>query len=342
MPGSLNKILFTFPLFLFILFGGSSPAQNSHYVFFYNVENLFDYFDDPQTNDGSFTPKGEYHWTKERFNDKINMIYKTVIACCEGNFPDIIGLAEIENRWVLEQLVNKTPLKEVPYGIVHKESPDMRGIDVALLYRKDRVMHVDFDFIAVSASGKHAFQSRDILYFKCKMESAILHFYINHWPSRSEGYLESKEKRILAAKVLRSSIDTLIKKETNPRILIMGDFNATPNEDCLAKILKSSVSPKDSNYSLVNLSKRWLKNKQGTICRSGQWEIFDQFICSRNLINGDTVLIKYSDTQICYLPFLLEKYKNNLGVKPFRTYLGPAYHGGISDHLPIVTIIIGK
>jgi hypothetical protein len=343
MQGSLNRILSVILFLFFIMICGRSLAQKSHYVIFYNVENLFDYFDDPLTNDEAFTPLGDYHWTKEKFNTKIRMIYKAIVAGCEGNFPDIIGLAEVENRWVLEQLISKTPLKEVPYGIIHKESPDIRGIDVSLLFRKDRVIPVDINFLAVSDSGKRAFLSRDILYFKGKIEGAAINFYINHWPSRSEGYVESKGKRALAAKVLKTNIDSLRKKVINSRILIMGDFNATPKEDCLQKILKASLhSNRDENYFLTNLSATWLKHREGTICRAGQWDVFDQFICSQNLITGDTVTIKPSDTRICFLPFLLEKDKNHLGTKPFRTYLGPAYHGGISDHLPIATIIKGN
>jgi predicted extracellular nuclease len=304
------------------------------------VENLFDYFDDPLTDDEAFTPQGEYHWTKERFNAKIRMIYKAIIAGCEGNFPDIIGLAEVENRWVLEQLIAKTPLKEVPYGIIHKESPDARGIDVALLFRKDRVIPMDFNFLSVSDRGKNAFNSRDILHFKGRIDRTAINFYVNHWPSRSEGYVESKEKRNLAAEVLRSNIDSLIRTEITPRILIMGDFNATPKEECLKKNLKANpFSNENKNFTLTNLSAGWLKHQEGTIYRAGQWEIFDQFICSQNMITGNMVQISTSDTRICSLPFLLEKDKNYPGKKPFRTYLGPAYHGGISDHLPIVTII---
>lgn len=343
MRGSLNRIL-PIIIFLFsVLICGRSTAQTNHYIIFYNVENLFDYFDDPLTDDEAFTPKGEYHWTKERFNAKIRMIYKAIIAGCEGNFPDVIGLAEVENRWVLEQLIARTPLKEVPYGIIHKESPDARGIDVALLFRKDRVIPMDFNFLRVSDKGKNAFSSRDILYFKGRIDRTAINFYVNHWPSRSEGYVESKEKRNLAAGVLRSDIDSLIKKEITPRILIMGDFNATPKEECLKKILKANPFPnEDKNSILTNLSAVWLKYGEGTIQRAGQWEIFDQFICSENMITGDTVQISKSGTRICSLPFLLEKDKNYLREKPFRTYLGPAYHGGISDHLPIVTIIKGN
>jgi len=115
----------------------SAEAQTKYNIVFYNVENLFDTWDDPLTSDEEFTPQNERHWTRERFENKIKMIYKTLITAGNGQFPDIIGLAEVENLWVIEQLITKTPLSKVPYGIIHKESPDPRGIDVALLYRKD-------------------------------------------------------------------------------------------------------------------------------------------------------------------------------------------------------------
>jgi len=152
-------------------------AQKRYTIVFYNVENLFDIWDDPATADDEFTPRGERHWTMQRFEDKIRMIYKALITAGEGQFPDIIGLAEVENRWVVEQLINHTPLNRVPYGIIHKESPDPRGIDVALLYRKDRVKPVDFGFIPVSGYGKNPFQSRDILHFTAQLGNDQIDFF---------------------------------------------------------------------------------------------------------------------------------------------------------------------
>ena len=339
MNGPFKWILFLLTLYLSFFLNVGLQAQADYHIIFYNVENLFDTYDDPITEDEAFTTWGQNHWTIKRFNQKISMIYKTIITSCKGNFPDVIALAEIENIWVLEQLISRTPLKKYPYGIIHKESPDPRGIDVALLFRKDRITPVNFDFYGVFSKGINAFVSRDILYFTGQISGNPIHIFINHWPSRSGGYLETKEKRNIAAKILRASIDTLLAHDANAKILIMGDFNATPKEECLTRILEASAfSGSEDNNSLINLSSDWLKNRRGTICRNGQWEIFDQIICSRNLLDSG-IRIKTGDTKICFLPFLLEPDRNYMGKKPFRTYLGPVYHGGISDHLPITTVL---
>lgn len=339
MQGSLKWILSSLTI-CFFLICVHVKAQSNYHVVFYNIENLYDTFDDPFINDEAYTPKGQNHWTKKRFIAKELMIYKAIIAACKGQYPDIIGLAEVENRWVVEQLIERTPFVKVPYGIIHKESPDPRGIDVALLYRKDRIKPIDYEHIKVSATGKNEFVSRDILHFTGEMEGIKIHFFINHWPSRSGGYIETKEKRNIAAKILRFRIDSLLILEPSARILIMGDFNATPDEQCLTGILKSYPYPGSKSInSLVNLSSIWLKNNEGTICRAGQWEIFDQIICSANLIESEIMRIIPGETRICNQSFLMEPDRKYLGKKPFRTYLGPVYHGGVSDHLPVVTVL---
>ena len=154
-------------------------AQKDYVVIFYNVENLFDTKDDPLTSDEEFTPASERHWTTQRFENKLKMIYRTLIAAGEGQFPDIIGLAETENLWVIEQLISQTPLNKVPYGIIHKESPDPRGIDVAILYRKDRIKALDYEHLPVNHKGEYSFVSRDILHFTAEIENEQIHFYIN-------------------------------------------------------------------------------------------------------------------------------------------------------------------
>ena len=340
MQGTLKMVL-TFSVLSYFMVVVPAKAQESYSIVFYNVENLYDTFDDPNVDDEAFTPGGQNHWTKKRFDTKVKMIYKAIIAASKGQFPDIIGLAEVENRRVIGQLISGSPLKKVPYGIIHKESPDPRGIDVALLYRKDRIKPIDYEHIEVSATGKDAFVSRDILHFTGELDGIKIHFFINHWPSRSGGYVETKKKRDITAKILRRRIDSLQILDPEARILIMGDFNATPTEQCFEDILKDFPYPgsKDIN-SLVNLSAKWLKNNEGTICRNGQWEIFDQIICSENLLKTDLIRLIPEKTAIGRQQFLLEPDHKYLGKKPFRTYLGPVYHGGISDHLPVVTILI--
>ena len=324
-------------LFLFqAIVGFSQEAQNNYQVIFYNVENLFDTRDDTLTSDEEFTPMGDRHWTRKRFEDKLKMIYKTLITAGNGQFPDIIGLAEVENLWVVEQLIATTPLKKVPYGIIHKESPDPRGIDVALLYRKDRIKPIDYQFIKVSSSGKYNLISRDILNFTANLGEERIHFFVNHWPSRSGGYVETVEKRNIVARILKSNLDSLFAKNQKANILLMGDFNATPNEKCFTSILKALPFPGNKGPSfLINLSTSWTKKAEGTIRNGGQWEVFDQMIISYNLLNNNTLKIIPELSGICRFGFLLEPDPTFLGEKPFRTYMGPTYHGGISDHLPV-------
>ena len=331
-------------LFLLLFLSSQLPGQTkqliNYRIIFYNTENLFDPFDDPSTNDEEYTPTGKSHWTMSRLNDKAMMVYRAIISASNGHFPDIIGLAEIENLWIIEYLIKNTPLKEANYGIIHKESPDPRGIDVALLYKKETITPVDFNFIPVHGSKSKRFSSRDILHFEAKINKETIHFFVNHWPSRSGGYIETLGKRNIAARIMRSALDSILAKAPQSKFLLMGDFNATPEEECFTKILGASLQPEKNNSpSLFNLSQLWLKSGSGTIRTKGRWEIFDQFICSGNLLNGNGLSISTSKTTICKENFLLEEDKRYLGQKPRRTYLGPVYQGGASDHLPISTVI---
>lgn len=331
------------PLLTFLLFCLCLSAQNrqakSFRIVFYNVENLFDPFDDPATNDDEYTPAGKCHWTMAKLDRKIMMVYRALMAASNGQYPDIVGLAEIENLWTIEYLLKNTPLKKGGYGIIHKESPDPRGIDVALLYRKSTVVPVDCNFIPVRGSGRNSFSSRDILHFKAKLNQETVHFFVNHWPSRSGGYNETRGKRDIAARVARRAIDSLLADAPHGKLLLMGDFNATPDEACFSKILRASLQPHPNPSELCNLSQFWLKNKTGTIRTKGRWEIFDQFICSYNLLNNSGLHISIPSTSICTADFLLEEETKYLGKKPFRTYQGPIYHGGVSDHLPVTTLL---
>lgn len=341
MPGILKWILLCVAIYL----ATDLPvaAQKKYNVVFYNVENLFDTGDDPETSDEEFIPQSVRHWTRQRFEDKIRMIYKALITAGEGQYPDIIGLAEVENLWVIEQLISKTPLNKTPYGIIHKDSPDPRGIDVALLYRKDRIKPIDFEFIPISGVGKYAFKSRDILHFAAELEKEQIHFFVNHWPSRSGGYVETKEKRNITAQILRRSLDSLLIKDRDAKIIIMGDFNATFNEKCFSTILKALPYPGNDNpLFLINLSTLWTRRAEGTIRNGGQWEVFDQMICSHNLLTNNILQIDPEQGGICDFNFLLEPDPTYLGKKPFRTYMGPVYHGGTSDHLPVKICIVVK
>ena len=336
----MTQLVFLIVLLLSGKLAGQAQPSKEYRVVFYNTENLFDPFDDPSTNDDEYTPAGKNHWTLSKLENKVRMVYRAIITAADGNYPDIIGLSEIENLWVLEYLMKNTPLGAENYGIVHKESPDPRGIDVALLYRRQTVRPLDYLFLPVHGKATSRFSSRDILYFKAKIGEEVIHFLVNHWPSRSGGYMETRGKRDLAARIARKSLDSLRIVDPAGKILLMGDFNATPEETCLTKILGANCHQLRADSSqLVNLSQCWLAGSFGTIRTKGKWEIFDQFICTDNLLKGIGLIISPAETTICRAEFLLEPDERYLGKKPFRTYLGPIYHGGVSDHLPIATLL---
>ena len=288
-------------------------------VIFWNVENYFDPFDDPLTNDNDFTIKGEYAWTWPRFYKKRNEIVKTLIACGQkddGSWeaPCIIGLCEIENFFVLYQLINDTPLSRLGYGIIHRDSPDPRGIDVALLYRKERFRPAGTAFYPIPDTNGSFLRTREILYVRGILDQRdTLHFFVNHWPSRRGG-ARAETNRQAASTLLQRVVDSIGNVSAGARIVVMGDFNDPPE----APVLRSL-----SSDSLINVS------AGDTYKYKGVWECMDQFLVSPT-VNRELEYVK-----VARLPHLLERDQAHLGHKPKRTYQGPAYRGGISDHLPI-------
>jgi predicted extracellular nuclease len=303
---------------------------------FYNVENLFDTYDDSLTLDNDFLPEGNYHWTKNRFSNKINKIYKVIAAVGGWKPPDVIGLCEIENRYVLEQLTQNTPLLKHNYKIIHKNSPDRRGIDVGLLYNPEKVVPIKTEFIKVHNSKNKNFVTRDILYFKCLTKKDTLHFFINHWPSRWGGQYQSEPKRILAASILKHKVDSVLNTYKKSKIIIAGDFNDTPEDKSIVETLKATTdidSPKDT--VLYNLSINYCSKHSGTHKYREEWSCLDQIIVSGNLLLENGIKTNQQSARMYNQPFLMEEDTRYNGNKPFRTYIGMKYNGGFSDHLPI-------
>jgi len=324
----------------------SESNSNSARIVFYNVENLFDIYDDSLTRDEEFTPEGTRYWDNRKFYSKINNIYKVIMAMSESGPPAVVGLSEIENRFVLEKLVNETPLKKFAYRIIQYESPDRRGIDVALLYRENMFEPMHSEAIPVQFPFDTASKTRDILYVKgILLESDTIHFFINHWPSRYGGYMPTVPKRNHAAKTLRSVTDSILQVNENAPILITGDFNDGPEDESISKIMNAQ-NPSEynlqSDYYNLMLAKQddWtfgsLKYQQG-------WDIFDMIIVTGALLNEQSILQVFGKkATIFHAPFLLEDDLTYLGQKPNRTYIGFKYHGGFSDHLPVFVDIIVK
>jgi predicted extracellular nuclease len=313
-------------------FNPNSRGTNGLRIMFYNVENLFDIKDDSLKNDEEFLPDGIKNWNSYRYWDKQKKIAKVITAAGGWEAPAIVGLCEIENLYVLKNLIYNTPLKKYNYQIIHYESPDNRGIDVAFLYRPDKVSLIDSKPIEVLyESGR---PTRDILFAKfLLLNDDTLNAFVNHWPSRWGGQAQSAPKRNRAASVLKVFVDSLIKADSNSNIVIMGDFNDDPDNESIAQHLSAS-SDTTNNSNLYNLS-----FNQGTLyyksSLGGNWNTFDQIIVSKAIFRGNSkVYLKKKKMDVVRADFLIEK--NDLGDDiPFRTYLGMRYHGGYSDHLPV-------
>ena len=313
--------------------------SNTTRIVFYNLENFFDSFDDSLTIDDEFTPFGEKHWTWKKFENKTQMISKVLLSIGEWNMPGIIGFCELENKFVLKKLLYNTPLKSFNYEIIHKDSPDRRGIDVALVYNQDIFVPIHTNFINIDFPFDSTIKTREILYVKgifYKIDT--LHIFVNHWPSRYGGYLKTVPKRNYVAKILREKIDSIQLVFPASNIIIMGDFNDEPKDESLSKILKAGTASSEfAAKGLVNLMAFKKENKiEGTLKYRESWNTFDQFIISFSLIDKESFLyIEPMKNNIYNATYLLENDNTYLGNKPFRTYTGYKYNGGFSDHLPI-------
>ncbi len=317
----------------------NTVQEKSFRFMFYNVENLFDTEDDPEKDDNEFLPGGAKYWNKYRYEDKLFHIYQVVTAVGEWNAPEIIGLCEVENRKVLEDLIAKTPLTNAGYKIIHYESPDNRGIDVAFLYREKYFKPLEHYPIRVfDASWTRP--TRDILYVKGLTSTGdTLHTFINHWPSRWGGQLETEPKRMFAASVLRHNVDSLFKIYNNPNILIAGDLNDYPENKSVTNVLKAQHNNYHTpeNESLYNLSYYLQEEKrQGSHKFHGEWGVLDQIIVSGNLLDTSANFhTSLNHVSVFNAEFLLEDDDAYTGKQVFRTYIGFKYHGGYSDHLPV-------
>ena len=287
-------------------------------IFCWNLENYFDPADDPVTADEAFTPGGEHHWTRRKYEAKRNLIAKTIIASAErfgGRMPAIVGLCEVENAKVLKALVEESPLAAQRYRSVHRESPDPRGIDVALLYDPERVRLLDFEFITIKE-----FATREILYAKVALPDT-LHVFVNHWPSKYSGAKASEARRQAVCTALLHKMDSLLRSDSAAAVLLMGDFNATPREPSVMRLTTEG--------GLKNITPK----KGGTIRFKGKWEMIDQMLAS------PAAAQKIGPAEVFRPAFLLEDDKSFMGEKPRRTNVGPRYNAGASDHLPIIADI---
>lgn len=308
------------------------PGESSFRCMFYNVENLFDTLDDPKTEDSEFTPNGTKHWNAKHYHNKIDHIAKVIIALGGWDPPALVGLAEVENSQVLNDLTKRSPLSKFNYKIVHQESPDPRGIDAALLYRPDKLKLVSEGFFPVRLQND---ETRDIVFAAFTIGSDTMNVFVNHWPSRWSGELATENLRYTAARCLSKQIDSIYNVTPYANVLAIGDFNDTPNNRSIHEILDaSSTGEYDQSSRLINLAPSDEDGRVGTIFHRDvidRWQIFDQILVSRPVLEGYDFKTATRTFQIFRPKWLLDK----AGEAPYRSYLGPFYTGGFSDHLPV-------
>jgi len=336
IKGIFYRIAGTLVFLVLLTYRGHSQdaGTQSERIMFYNIENLFDTYNDSSKDDDAFLPGGVMRWNLSRYNKKINSLYKTIVAAGEWNSPAVVAFCEIENRKVIEDLVFDTYLSKYKYGIIHEESPDQRGIDVCLIYRKDCVSILDYKYWIPSGIMKKDFTSRSVLYAKFGIDHDTVHLIVNHWPSRRGGVLSGEDLRMKIAGMVREKTDSLMnERPEGAKIIILGDFNCTPDDQVIRSLLVSS----DSINFLVNLSEKMALKGEGTYRYMGEWEMIDQIIVSNKFLTSDNGFYTNDKMLKIFRPdFLLQKDPKYPGFTPFSTYRGYKYQGGFSDHLPVL------
>lgn len=310
----------------------SNPSNSTSFqIAFYNVENLFDTINDPLINDEEYLPSGKKQWNSKKYNEKLTHLSAVLDSLKPGSTaPEIIGLCEIENKNVLIDLVAQKNLISNNYQIVHHESPDKRGIDVACIYNSQVFKLLSNRKIPITIPADTNFYTRDILFceFMHIASKEIIYVYVNHWSSRSGGEVESAPKRAACANALLTDITKKISDYSQKNIVIIGDMNDYPTNESIYTIL--GAKEPSQNQVFNNLMHTKHLNKEGTYFYKGEWGVLDNLIVSKNLM-------KYTSEQRAVIykrDWML--YTTSKGEKaPSRSYSGDNYYSGYSDHLPV-------
>lgn len=334
-------------IFCFTLIGLNSNAQNrKHTIMFYNLENLFDTIPSPGVLDREFTPTGQKKWTSQKYWKKISNLEKVFykVAQQERSYPAIIGVAEVENRNVLEDIVATNDLARANYQIVHYDSPDARGVDVALFYRPDVFKYEGSFPIKTVIPGLPYFKTRDILSVWGTIENEPFCFFVCHLPSRLGGQQASEFKRIAAAEIIRHAVDSIRSEKPDMRFVIMGDMNDDPVDKSMTKGLGAKGNASNlKNQDLFNPFLSLFKDGIGTLAYQDTWSLFDNIIVSKNLVSGEKGnlgLIKKKKYYgyIFNKQFLTVQDGQYRGY-PLRTFVGDNFQGGYSDHFPVYILL---
>ncbi len=333
----LNNSFIFFALFAISCNGSSQTGFKSDVaIAFYNVENFFDTLDNPHKIDNDFTPEGKYHYGQRVYEQKLHNIATVVQSMDNGKSPAIIGLAEVENATVLRDLARQPELRRSAYKYVWYDGPDIRGINVALMYNPDYFHMLGSQPLNVDLSSiQKRSLTRDVLYVRGVLAGDTVHILVNHWPSRRGGVAKSNPKRAIAARVNKAVVDGILEQNPNARIIVMGDFNDNPDDPSLTKVLQSSGKvPASRSHKLYNPFAKLYSDGLGTEVYRHVWNLFDQIIISSGMLQTDSKL-KFESANIYKPKFIQETYKGHVG-EPHRSFKGSHWIKGYSDHYPVV------
>lgn len=317
-------------------------SQNTVTTVFYNCENFFDTVDNPNTQDEEYLPNAETKWDNKKYINKIKRISQVLDSTVFGaGIPDVMGFCEIENVTVLNDLIKYSQLKSRKYKTLASTGADTRGINVGFIYDEKLFSLMLSEEISATDPTIPNYKTRNILHIQLKhiITNQLFSFFVNHWSSRRDGEKETEPKRLYAARQLRNKIDELEKKKPGIKIIAMGDFNDTPTNKSLSKILKAVDKPKLTD-ELLNPFALIKDADIGTHFHAGKWQIFDQIILNQNCLKGASLKYKSGNAFILNKDFVMFKNTRTGEVKPNRTY-GPGnrYFNGYSDHLAVYLVL---
>ena len=308
--------------------------QDMQTIAFYNLENLFDLVDNKHTNDNDFLRTSVKKWTPKRYENKLRKLGYAISNIGKeetGKHPTLVGLAEVENAKVIKDLISSKHLTEYSYGYVHYESPDERGIDVALLYDTTifEVTHTETFTIHLTDKDNLPDYTRDILLTTGLLDGEQIHVIVNHWSSRREGEKETEFKRLASSNKVNEIIKALQLQFKNPKIIIMGDFNDEPYNTSIKQLVEK--------FSLFNPMETLRSYSRGSVFLNGKWSLFDQIFFTINFFKSSNETYEFFKADIFDQDFL-KLFNGPYKGSPFRTYVGKKYKGGYSDHFPVYAI----
>ena len=340
----LRAITFSFSLLIWSVLSGQGQQFQIVSIGFYNLENLFDTVDDPKIDDSEFLPDGKRAWTEEKYKEKLaNMAYVISQIGIEDAKAglSVLGLSEIENRKVLEDLVKEPAIASRNYRIIHYDSPDPRGVDVALLYNPSHFKYLESRAIPMYENRElSSRKTRDILHVKGMLGDDTIHIMVNHWPSRGGGEELTAPLRNHGAKHNRRVYDELLKIDPNVKFITMGDLNDDPINESVTGFLRAKSSAKKlRSGDLFNPFYDFYNRGQGSNAYRDSWSLFDQIIISEGLVNKKNPGFYYLKANIFNKKFLVQPSGQYKGY-PFRTFSGDTYQGGYSDHFPTYILLV--